>query len=377
MAGKGMIAAKKFAEAIGVNSDDLVKAIKVAGNNARVAQNSNNLKKFRGIANAVTNKGNFSQNADTIINDISSAYNKIGKEKLTKGERRLLDSIKLEEGNQEKSLLKIGSENLKTTNANKTTPNINTGKTVVNNQSQRIRGSKIDPNQRSTWDRPAEGPLDVPTNDANQAKARMQRGEQAQKTAEGTAQKEAEQTGAGSTNNGSGENIPKPGNPTGNPETPPKGPDAGDVQQAMDEEIANAKNNAWYNDEAARKHLAKSKDTDISRENVAFENKYKDISEEYQKGLGEFYEERNLQGKVKDAAKLREYQEAWGGRLQEAVDEHDKAIGAIKDRKVGVMDWVQGHDYDKAAVGIGALGFAGSVAFGGAKSNADLYSNPF
>ena len=176
-----------------------------------------------------------------------------------------------------------------------------------------------------------------------------------------------------SSDNGSGENVPKPDNPTGGT----NGPDAGDVQQAMDEEIANAKNTAWYNDEAARKHLAESKEADTLRENTAWENKYKDMSEEYKRGLGAFYEEGNLKGKVNDMGKLNEYRTSFGKRLQEAQDEHKAAIDAIKDRKVGVMDWVQGHNYDKAAVGIGALGFAGSVAFGGAKSNADLYSNPF
>lgn len=47
------------------------------------------------------------------------------------------------------------------------------------------------------------------------------------------------------------------------------------------------------------------------------------------------------------------------------------------DYNLGTMDYIKAHGYDKAAVGVGTLGFAGSVAFGGHKSNAELYSNPF
>ena len=62
--------------------------------------------------------------------------------------------------------------------------------------------------------------------------------------------------------------------------------------------------------------------------------------------------------------------------LQGIEDTYNSNIKEI-DKGPGMWDYVQGHGYDKAAVGIGALGFAGSVAFGGAKSNAELYSNPF
>lgn len=257
-------------------------------------------------------------------------------------------------------------------------PKINTGQTTVYNQSKPIEGTRIGSAEgKSTWKKPKEGPLDGPTNDANQAKARMQREGQAQGTAEGTATAEAQQTGASSSNNGSADKVPDSSNPTGNPE-------ASTGSSSMDKAVneANEQEKHFWQDKEANEFMETRLSNQKQEALVNKENAMRDLEEKtgISKSQLRVLKSKARQGDINaknmlDKAKGKIYEERKG-----ILKNYRNEINSIiNDRKEGpdMMDWVRGHEYDKAAVGIGALGFAGSVAFGGAKSNADLYSNPF
>lgn len=125
-------------------------------------------------------------------------------------------------------------------------------------------------------------------------------------------------------------------------------------------------NRSWYDDEESRAFAQTRNKEEIQELNTGWKNSQRDFREKIAKAKKE--------GKDQDFIdSIRE------DRIKAYKDfrEQRTSLKSSNATDPTMMDWVRGHGYDKAAAGIGALGFAGSVAFGGAKSNADLYSNPF
>ena len=142
---------------------------------------------------------------------------------------------------------------------------------------------------------------------------------------------------------------------------------------------------AWYDDEESRAFAQSQADEEYQQLKVDWNNKSADLNEKIAKAKesGDVKAIQKLQDEKREAylgyRKKREdfYEKDSKGNLVYHKDKNGRDVIGRKQVDPNMLDWVRGHGYDKAAAGIGALGFAGSVAFGGAKSNADLYSNPF
>lgn len=156
-------------------------------------------------------------------------------------------------------------------------------------------------------------------------------------------------------------------------------------RKAAREKANKEDNRAWYDDEESRAFAQSQVDEEFQQLKVDWNNKSKDLDEKIAKAkkTGDVDAIEKLQDEKREAylgyRKKREgfYEKDSEGNLIYHKDENGRDVIGRRQVDPNMLDWIRGHGYDKAAAGIGALGFAGSVAFGGAKSNADLYSNPF
>ena len=144
------------------------------------------------------------------------------------------------------------------------------------------------------------------------------------------------------------------------------------AKEAVEEE---EKARAWYDTDASRANLQQKIANQKAQDRTAFKNDIAGYKEEYNKIAGKHrdangvLDEKNQE--VIDARKKME--DSIRGRFKTYRNDA-RERKRMMDEGPGIMDWVQGNNIDSTIVGIGALGFAGAVAFGGAKSNADLYS---
>ena len=174
-------------------------------------------------------------------------------------------------------------------------------------------------------------------------------GEGAQAVAEEVAKDEATASRAASAENGSADKIK----------------DA--VSEAVDEEEARA----WYDTDESRANWKQRIANQKAEAQTTLDNNIKSAQDEYNLVAGKHRDANGiLDDKNEDVIAAKKNMDEKIAGFRKA---HENDMKELESGGPGVMDWVQGNGIDQAVLGIGALGFAGAVAFGGAKSNSDLY----
>lgn len=144
------------------------------------------------------------------------------------------------------------------------------------------------------------------------------------------------------------------------------------VGKAAKEAVEEEEKKPWWHTEEAEANWKQRTAEKQAIAKTKLDNDIKDAQEEYN----------IIAGKHRDANGILDDKNADVIAARKKMDEkiagfrkaHENDIKQIQSDGPGIMDWVQGNNIDSTVVGIGALGFAGAVAFGGAKSNADLYA---
>lgn len=142
--------------------------------------------------------------------------------------------------------------------------------------------------------------------------------------------------------------------------------------KAAKEAVEEEEKKPWWHTDAAEANWKQRTANEQAIAKTKLANNIKDAQEEYN----------IIAGKHRDANGVLDEKHADVIAAKKKMDEkiagfnkaYDNDVKQLQSDGPGVMDWVQGNNIDSTVVGIGALGFAGAVAFSGAKSNADLYA---